>query len=66
VELTDVHGTPLPGYSLADCDETFGDSLDRTITWRGESNTAPLAGQPIRLRFQLNDADVYAFQFTEE
>lgn len=66
VELTDAAGKPLPGFSLADCDETFGDSLERTITWQGKSDTSSLAGKPIRLRFQLNDADVYALRFTNE
>jgi hypothetical protein len=63
VELTDAVGEPLPGFSLADCDELFGDTLDRTVTWRGQSDTSSLAGQPVRLRFQLRDAAVYAFQF---
>ena len=45
---------------------TFGDSLDRTISWQGKTDTSSLAGKPVRLRFQLNDADVYAFQFTDE
>ncbi len=65
VELTDANGVPIPGYSLAECDETFGDSLDRTVTWKGNSSTSSLAGKVVRLRFQLCDADVYSFQFTE-
>lgn len=66
VELTDAAGKPLPGFTLADSDETFGDSLDRTITWKGNTDTSSLAGKPVRLRFQLHDADVYAFQFTDQ
>jgi hypothetical protein len=27
---------------------------------------SPLAGKPVRLRFVLKDADVYAFQFRSE
>ena len=65
VELTDAAGKPLPGFSLADSDEHFGDSLDRTFTWREKSDTSSLAGKPVRLRFRLRDAEVYAFQFTE-
>jgi len=65
VELTDTDGKPLPGFTAADCDETFGDSLDREITWSGKTDVASLAGQPVRLKFQLYDADVYSFQFTE-
>ena len=65
VELTDVDGKPLPGFSLADSDEHFGDSLDRTITWSERSDTSTLSGRPVRLRFRLKDAELYAFQFME-
>ena len=65
VELTDEAGQPLPGFSLAECDEHFGDSLDRTITWAGSSDVSSLAGRPVRLRLQLRDAEVYSFQFGE-
>lgn len=65
VELTDLEGKPLPGFALADCDETFGDSLDRAITWNGKPDVASLSCKSVRLRFQLNDADLYSFQFAE-
>lgn len=65
VEIADANGQPLPGFSLADCDEHFGDSLDRTLTWQGQSDVSSLAGQPVRLRFRLHDAEVYAFQFAD-
>ncbi len=65
IELTDLEGKPLPGYSLAECDEIFGDSLDRAITWKGKTDVALYAGRPIRVRFDLHDADVYSFQFVK-
>jgi hypothetical protein len=65
VELTDPQGEPLAGFSLDDCDETFGDSLDRVITWQGKSDTSSLAGRTVRLRFLLRDAELYSFQFRE-
>lgn len=65
VELTDGEGQPIPGFSLADSDEIFGDSLDRTVTWKEKTDTAALAGKPVRMRLRLHDADVYSFQFTE-
>lgn len=66
VELTDANSTPIPGFSLAECDETFGDSLDRTIIWNGNSDTSTLAGKAVRMRFELHDAEVYSFLFTNE
>ncbi len=65
-ELIDAAGDPFPGYTLADCDETFGDSLDRTITWKGNPDTSSLAGKTIRMRFQISDADIYSFQFMDD
>jgi len=65
VELTDSDGHPLPGYGLDDCDEMFGDSLSRVVSWRGQESTSAVAGRPVRVRFVLRDADLYSFQFQE-
>ena len=65
VELADAEGRPLPGFSLTDSDEHFGDNLDRTVTWNAKSDTSALAGKPVRLRFRLRDAEIYSFQFTD-
>ncbi|MBI2481024.1 MAG: hypothetical protein HYV60_21035 [Planctomycetia bacterium] len=65
VEIQQPDGTPIPGFSLADCNEVFGDSVDRLVTWKNDQALANLAAQPVRLRFVLQDADLYAFQFVE-
>jgi hypothetical protein len=33
------------------------------VVWKQGSDVGKLAGQPIRLRFVLNDADLYAIRF---
>lgn len=63
VEIQDAAGQPIPGYSLADCPDVFGDELARVVRWRAGGDVRPLAGQPVRLRFVLQDADLYALQF---
>ena len=55
--------TALGGFSLDDCIELLGDDLERTVRWSGGSDVSHLAGIPIRMRFVLRDADLYAFQF---
>jgi len=65
VEIQDANGKPLPGFTLADCPAIFGDAIERSVTWSQGTDVGALAGQPVRLRFVLNDADVYAFQFKE-
>jgi len=63
VELQDANGTPLPGFTIQECNDIFGDSLDRCVGWVSKGELAILAGKPIRLRFALKDADLYSFQF---
>jgi hypothetical protein len=65
VELQDAEGQPLPGFSLADSDELFGDTLERSVTWRDKSDVSALAGRPLRIRMVLCDADVYSLRFRE-
>ena len=64
-ELQDVDGKPLQGYSLGDCLEHYGDSVEQAIAWKGGNDLAALAGKPVRLRIVLKDADLYSFQFVE-
>ena len=71
--LTDVQsllrltldGKPLPGFSLEDCLEHYGDSVEQIVSWKGGSDVSSLAGKPVRLRFVLADGDVYSFRFEE-
>ncbi len=65
VEIQDADGKPLPGYTLADCPEISTDDLARVVSWKHGSDVSALAGKPVRLRFRLKDADLYAFQFVE-
>ena len=63
VEITDLSGAPLPGFELDNCPILFGDSIAEAVTWSGDPNLSALAGKPVRLKFELRDADLYAFQF---
>lgn len=63
VELQDAGGRALPGYGLDDCQVVFGDELDRPVSWKSGGDLSNLNGRPVRLRFQLKDADLYAYRF---
>jgi hypothetical protein len=65
VELQDETGRPLPGFSLEDCPPLFGDSVERPVSWRSGTDVGALAGQVVRLRVVLQDADLYAYQFKD-
>jgi hypothetical protein len=65
VEIQSVDGKPVPGFALEDCDEIFGDTLARTVTWKNQSDVSALAGKPVQLRMVMSDADLYSLKFEE-
>ncbi len=64
VEIQDAAGSPIPGFTLDDCPEIIGDEIERTVVWKQGPDVSKLAGQPVRLRFVLKDADLFALRFT--
>ena len=65
IEIQHADGTPVPGYTLSDAPEIFGDAIAHTVPWKDGKDLAGLSGKPVRLRFVLRDADLYAFRFHE-
>jgi hypothetical protein len=63
VEIQDIEGKPIPGFTLDQCPEIFGDSIERVVRWQSGSDLSALAGKPVRLRFVLQDADLYSIRF---
>ncbi len=64
VELQTADGKPLDGCSAADCPEIIGDRIGQVVTWASGVDVSRLAGIPVRLKFLLKDADLYALRFT--
>jgi hypothetical protein len=65
VEIQRPSGQPIPGYTLEDATEIAGDSIEQQVAWKTGADLSELAGQPIRLRFVMRDADLYSFRFAE-
>ena len=63
VEIQDAAGTPIPGYTLDDCPEIIGDEIARVVAWKAGPDVSRLAGQPVRLRCVMKDADLYSIRF---
>ena len=63
VEIQDESGKPLPGFALAECPEAIGDEIEHVMAWSAGTDLAKLAGQTVRLRFVLRDADLYSLRF---
>jgi hypothetical protein len=63
VELQDAEGTPIDGFALAACDPIYGDHIARTVTWQGSSDLTSLSAAPVKIRFVMEDADLYCLKF---
>jgi hypothetical protein len=63
VEIQDMDGNALSGYSLKECMEIYGDTIEREVHWKNGTDVSALAGKPVRLRFVLKDADLFSFRF---
>lgn len=64
VEIQDEHGRFLDGYSREDCDIIHSvNDVSHVVRWRGNADTAAVTDRPIRILFEIRDADLYAFQF---
>jgi hypothetical protein len=58
VEILDPTGKPIDGYNSP---EIQADSLNISVPFGESKSLEPLAGKPVRLRFQLANAQLYSF-----
>jgi len=63
VEVRDEDNGAIPGFTLDDCPEIIGDEIERVVRWKNGSDVSKLAGQNVRLRFVMTDADLYSIRF---
>ena len=60
VQLSDVEGQPLPGYTYDQCEPFRGDSTAWQPRWQDQAGLADLVGRPIRIDMRLYHARLYA------
>ncbi|MDF1756593.1 MAG: hypothetical protein P1U89_27660 [Verrucomicrobiales bacterium] len=63
IEIQDQNGVPIPGFTLDDMPQLFGDALAATAKWKAGSDLSQLQSKTIRLRIRMDDADLYAIKF---
>lgn len=63
VEIMDKDGNPIPGFTMAECPEIYGDEIEKVVEWNSGSDVGSLKGQIVKLRFALKDADLYSIRF---
>ncbi|MFP6764642.1 MAG: hypothetical protein VB858_13530 [Planctomycetaceae bacterium] len=64
VEIQTAAGEPVSGFQLNDSEVIYGDDIARTVKWGDRADLSRLAGQPVRLRFVMNETDLYSLRFT--
>ena len=69
------HRTPIAGRiqvavhgescyrSFDDCDPIAGDELDHIVTWKGETDLNLPDGEPLRLHFRMQNAELFSVRF---
>jgi hypothetical protein len=62
VEALDPEGTVIEGFGTADCAPITTDSVRHVLRWRDNPDCHLLQGRPIKLRFHLRNAKLYAFE----
>ncbi len=65
VEVQAPDGAPIPGYELEASSPIYGDEISEAYSWQSGPDISELAGRPVRLRFLLQDADLYSYRFAE-
>lgn len=63
VEVQDEAGSAIPGFGLDDCPVIYGDDIERVVSWKSGSDLSKFAGKPVKLKFELKDADLYSMRF---
>ena len=66
VAILNQSGNPMPGYDISDCDAVTGDSTAHVVTWGGSSRITGLSGSPVRIKFEMQNAKLYAFEVVDD
>ena len=62
-EILDGDGKRIEGFALDDADVVAGNALRKPVGWNGSGDVSRLSGKPVKLRFVMRDARLYAMQF---
>lgn len=63
VEIQDVNGNPVPGYTLQESRSIIGNEISGSVSWNGNTDVSPMASKTVRLLIYMKDADLYSLRF---
>lgn len=64
VEIVEESGKPIRGFAMHEAEEITTNDVKAVVRWKNGADVSRLAGRPVRLRFLMRSAKLYAFQFT--
>ncbi len=62
IEIQDAAGKPLKNFTAELCDPLKGDEISQVVRWNGDGE-GPFTHEPVRIRFEVQNADLYSFRF---
>jgi len=65
VEILDADGEVVPVYQAGASEELYGDELAHEYGWASAEDLSPCTGEPVRLRFIMQDADLFSLRFSD-
>jgi hypothetical protein len=63
VEVAGMNGDPIAGRTFADTKPLFGDLFWTPVVWNSQEDLGFKDGSPIRLRFRLDQVQIYGLEF---
>ncbi len=63
-EILDENGTPIPGFTAETSIPVKSDGVREILAWQN-ANLVDLVGKTVQIRFLLENADLFAFQFRD-
>ena len=63
IEIQSPDGKAISKFGMSDCKPIIGDKIEGIVSWKQGSAVGSLSGKPVRLRFDLKDADIYSIRF---
>ena len=65
-EVLGLDGRPVAPFTMENCEPFHGDKTKQRLTWKGVKSLEALAGQKVKIRFQLTSGQLYAFWISSE
>ncbi|MSU73360.1 MAG: glycosyl hydrolase family 32 [Opitutus sp.] len=60
-EIIGADGRVVTPFSAANCEPVTGDRTKAPLRWKGAADLSAVAGQPVRIRFQVKNGSLFAF-----